>query len=83
MNSAEVELYEAVGQVRGGRAVIRSLCLVCGEYLGGWDVRAGWAVCWKCREVLFPAPKVEVENPGPKAATLVRLRDGKYAVLLE
>ena len=79
MNSAEMEICRAVGAVRGDW-VVRSLCLFCGECLGELD--AG-AVCSPCMEVFFPVPRVEVAPSGPRKASLFRLSDGRYAILLD
>jgi len=83
MNAGEVEIYEAVRQVQGSPAIIRHTCIICKEYLRDWDVHGGYAVCWRCRSVYFPAPKVEEEKPELKRAILVQLRGGKYAIFLD
>ena len=83
MNSAELEIYKAVRQVSSGPTVIRYLCLICKGYLSSWDVRKREAVCWKCREISFPPPKIALENPEPQKATLLQLKDGKFAIIVE
>jgi hypothetical protein len=83
MNSAELEIYKAVKQAQSGSTVIRSLCLICKDYLNDWDVQAHKALCWKCRRTYFPTPKVEAKDPEPKKATLFQLRDGKYAIIVD
>ena len=83
MNSAEFEIYNAVRQVESGPTMIRCLCLICKGYLSNWDVRTREAVCWRCREIYFPAPKIEPKNPEPKRARLFQLRDGKFAIIVD
>jgi hypothetical protein len=57
MNSAELEIYQAIKEVQRGPTVIRYLCLICKGYLRDWDVKKGKAVCWKCRAIYFPPPQ--------------------------
>ena len=83
MNSAELEIYKAVRQVKSGPTIIRSLCIICKGYLSSWDVRKRKAVCWKCREISFPLPKIALKNPEPQKATLLQLKDGKFAIILD
>jgi len=83
MNSAELEIYQAIRQVQRGPTVIRYLCLICKGYLSGWDVRKGKGVCWKCRAIYFPPPQIEQTNPVPQKATLLQLKDGKYAIIVD
>ncbi len=83
MNSAEIEMHRAVRQIQSEPTVIRYLCLICKDYLGGWDVIKREAVCWKCREIYFLPPKIEPKNPEPQKATLLQLKDGKFAIIVE
>ena len=83
MNSAELEIYQAIREVQRGPTVIRYLCLMCKDYLSNWDVRKGKAVCWKCRTIYFPPPQIEPKKPEPPKATLLQLRDGKFAIIVE
>ena len=83
MNSAELEIYKAIRQLQNGPTVIRYLCLICKDYLSSWDVRKREAVCWKCRKISFPPTQIEPKNPEPKKATLLQLRDGKFAIIVE
>jgi hypothetical protein len=83
MSSAELEIYKAVKQLQSGPTVIRYLCLICKGYLSSWDVRKREAVCWKCGEISFPPPKIELRNPEPQKATLLQLKDGKFAIIVE
>ena len=83
MSSAELEIYQAIRQLKSTPTVIRSLCLICKEYLNDWDVQAHKAVCWKCRRISFQKSKIELPNPEPKKATLFQLRDGKYAIVID
>jgi len=50
--------------------------------LGEWDVKAGKAVCWKCRKTYWPKPKVE-EKPEPKKPEMIQLKDGRYALIFD
>lgn len=83
MNSAGLEIYKAVRRVQSDPTVIRYLCLICRGYLSDWDVRKRKGVCWRCRQIYFPVPKIEPKNPEPKKATLFQLRDGKFAIIVE
>ena len=83
MNAAEFEIYDAVRQAQGSPAIMRHTCTICKQYLKSWDVQRGYAICWSCRSVYFPAPKVEEKKPEFKKAILVQLRDGKYAIFLD
>ena len=83
MNSAELEISEAVRQVQRGPTVIRYLCLMCKGYLSSWDVRKREAVCWKCRAIYFPPPRIELKSPEPQKATLLQLKDGKFAIIVD
>ena len=83
MNSAELEIYNAIRQAQARPTIIRYLCLICKGYLSDWDVQARKDVCWKCRKICFPTPRVEAKNPEPKKATLFQLRDGKFAIIVE
>jgi len=83
MNLAEFEVYSAIREVQMGPAIIRYICLICKDYLSDWDNQKGYAICWRCRRVYSPTPKVEVRNPELKKATLVQLKDGKQAIILD
>jgi len=83
MNTGEVEIYNAIRQAQNGPAIIRYKCIICKEYLSDWETNRGYAVCWSCKGVYFPAPKVEEKRARPQKATLVQLRDGKYIVILD
>ena len=83
MNATEVEISDAVRQVQVGPAMIRHICIICKEYLSDWETHRGYAVCWSCKSVYFPAPKVEEKREEPKKATLVQLRDGKHVIFLD
>ena len=83
MNSDQLEIFKAVRQVQRGPTTIRYLCLICKSYLSSWDVRKQKAVCWKCRQIYFPPPKIELKNPRPQKATLLQLKDGKFAIIVE
>ena len=83
MNSAELEIYQAIRKVQQGPTVIRYLCLICKGYLSNWDVRKGKAVCWKCRAIYFPPPQIEPKKPELQKAALLQLRDGKFAIIIE
>ena len=83
MNSAELEIYQAIREVQRGPTVIRYLCLVCKDYLSNGDVKKGKAVCWKCRTIYFPPPRIEPKKPELQRATLLQLRDGKFAIIVE
>ena len=83
MNSAELEIYQAIRHAQRGPTVIRYLCLICKSYLSSWDVRKQKAVCWKCRAIYFPPPHIESRSPEPRKATLLQLKDGKFAILVE
>ena len=83
MNSAELEIYKVIRQVQSGPTIIRYLCLICKDYLGEWDVKAGKAVCWKCRKTYWPKPKVEETNLQPRQPRLVQLKDGLYAIAVD
>jgi len=50
MNMQQLEIDRAIRQVWHGPTVIRYTCLTCKTYLNEWDVKAGKAVCWKCRK---------------------------------
>ena len=77
-----LEIYKAIRQVWHGPTVIRYLCLICKDYLNDWDVKAGKAVCWKCRKTYWPKPKVE-EKPEPKKPEMIQLKDGRYALIFD
>ena len=83
MNSAELEIYQAIREVQRGPTVIRYLCFICKGYLSDWDVMKGKGVCWKCRAIYFPAPQIEPKKSELQKATLLQLRDGKFAILIE
>jgi hypothetical protein len=83
MNSAEIEINSAARQIQSEPTIIRYLCLICKDYLSFWDVRTRKAVCWKCREIYFPPPKIEPKNLEPQKATLLQLKDGKFAIIVE
>ena len=83
MTSSELEIYKAVKQLQNDPTVIRYLCLICKGYLSSWDVRKQEAVCWNCREIFSPPPKIEPKNPEPQKATLLQLKDGKFAIILD
>jgi hypothetical protein len=82
MNSAEFEIWKAIKEAQRGPAVIKQICLLCKDCLPDWDLRRGFATCWRCREFYCPAPKIEEEKAEPKA-TLLRLKDGRYVILLD
>ena len=85
MNSAELEIYQAIREAQRRPAVMRYLCLICKGYLSDWDVLNGKAVCWECRNIHFVPPKIELLGPQqvPQKATLLQLRDGKFAIIVE
>ncbi len=83
MNSAEFEIYQAIRQVQRGPTVIRYLCLICKSYLSDWDLREEEAVCWKCRAIHFPSHQIEPKKPELQRATLLQLKDGKFAIIVE
>jgi hypothetical protein len=83
MNAAEMEIYRAVKEVQGGPVIIRHTCIICKDYLKDWDVRRGCGMCWDCRQIYFPAPKVEEKTSEPRKATLFQLKDGKYMIILD
>lgn len=83
MNLAELEIHEAIRQAQRDPTIIRYVCIICKDYLSDWDIRKGKAVCWKCSEIYFPAPKVEAKNQEPKKAQLFQLKDGKFAIIVE
>ena len=83
MNSGGVEIYKAIRQAQGAPTIIRYNCIICKEYLRDWDSHRGYAVCWACRTVFFPAPKVEERKVEPKRATLFQLKDGRYVIILD
>jgi hypothetical protein len=63
MNASETEIYDAIREVQAGPAIIRHICIICKEYLSDWDTHEGYAICWSCRRVYFPVPKVEEAKP--------------------
>ena len=83
MNPAELEIYQAIREVQRGPTLIRYLCLMCKGYLSDWDVKKGKAVCWKCRTIYFPPPQIEPKKPELQRATLLQLKDGKFAIMIE
>jgi DNA-directed RNA polymerase subunit RPC12/RpoP len=83
MNSAEYEVYKAIREVQKEPDSIRYICLICKKYLSDWDTQKGYAMCWRCRSALFPTPKVEARNPEPRKPTLVQLKDGRQAIILD
>jgi hypothetical protein len=83
MNSAKFEIYRAIREAQSAPAIISYLCLTCKGELNDWDVQKGYAICWRCRRVCSPTPKVEEQKPELRKATLLQLKDGKYAVLLD
>ena len=84
MNLAELEIDEAIRQIQKGPTIIRYLCFICKGYLSHWDIKKGKAVCWKCRAITYlPSPHIELKKPEPQRATLLQLKDGKFAILLD
>ena len=83
MNSCELEIYKAMRQVQSGPTIIRQLCLICKNYLNEWDVKARYAVCWKCRKTCWPKPQQSETVEQPKHPRLVPLRDGLYAIAID
>ena len=83
MNIAEYEVYNAIREVQKEPETIRYLCLICKGYISDSDSQKGYAMCWRCRSALFPAPKVGAMNPEPRKATVVQLRDGRQAIILD
>ena len=83
MNSTELEIDQAIREAQRGPAVIRYLCLICKGYLNDWDLRIGEAVCRKCRAIYFPPPLIEPKGPKLQNATLLQLKDGKFAIVVE
>ena len=55
MNSAELEIYQAIRQVQRGPTVIRYLCLICKGYLSDWDVRKGKGCLLEVQSDLLPS----------------------------
>ncbi len=82
MNSGEIEIYEAIRKVQEGPTVIRAVCIACEELLTIWDVQNEYAICGICRSIYFPPPKVEQRKAEPKA-TVIQLRGGKYAIIID
>jgi len=83
MNSAEYEVYKAIREVQREPETIRYLCLICKGYISDLDSQKGYAMCWRCRSASFPTPKVEAMNPEPRKATVVQLKDGRQAIILD
>ena len=83
MNMQQIEIKQAIRQVCHGPAVIRYTCLICKAYLNDWDVKAGKAVCWKCRKTCWPKPQQSETVEQPKQPRLVPLRDGLYAIAID
>ena len=71
MNLAEYEIYNAIREVQNGPATIRYICLICKGNVSDWDKKKGYAICWRCRRIYFPTPKVEERISEPGKATLV------------
>ena len=82
MNSAEIEISNAIRKAQRGPTIIRQICILCKDCLADWDLRRGFAICWRCREFYCPVPKVEQKKADPKA-TLLQLKDGRYVILLD
>jgi hypothetical protein len=82
MNPSEIEIYNAVRKVQDGPVIIWHTCIICKEYLRHRDVHRGCAICWGCRRLYFPVPKVLEKKADLKKAILVQLKDGRYAILL-
>ena len=83
MNSDRFEIYNAIREAQSGPTIIRYLCLICKGDVSDWDIQKGYAICWRCRRIYSPTQKVEEKKPEFRKATLLQLKDGKYAVLLE
>jgi hypothetical protein len=83
MNPVQFEIGEAIRKVQSGPTIIRYLCLICKGTLKDWDVEKGYAICWRCRRVYSPTRKVEEAKPELSKATLLQLKDGRYAILIE
>ena len=83
MNPAQFEIGEAIRKAQRGHTIIRYLCLICKGFLNDWDVEKGYAICWRCRRIYSPIPKVEEAKPEISKATLLQLKDGRYAILLD
>ena len=83
MDDAEVEISDAVRKVQSGPAVIRHICIICKEYLTGWDTDKGYALCWSCRSTYFPVGReIDEERAELIEAILARPRVRKYVVFL-
>ncbi len=80
MNMEQFEIEKAIRQVRHGPTTMRYICLICKSYLNEWDVKAGKAVCWKCRKAIWPKPTVEEKTSEVKQPRLVQIKDGLYAI---
>lgn len=83
MNTQQLEIDKAVRQIWYGPTVIRYLCLICKTYLNDWDVKAGKAVCWRCRKTYWPKPKEAEKVQEPRQPRLVQLKDGLYAIAVD
>ena len=82
MNSAEIEIRNAIKEAQRGPTIIKQICIICKDCLGDSDLQRGYAICRRCREFYCPAPKVEQKKAEPKA-TLLQLKDGRYVILLD
>jgi len=83
MNSVNYEVYNAIKDAQKGPETIRYVCLFCKNFLSGWDVREGRAVCSTCSSIYFPLPKIEAKKSGLQKATLFQLDDGRFAIIVE
>ena len=82
MNTQELEIDRAIREIQRGPTVIRYTCLICKKYLNEWDVKAGKAVCWKCRKLYSPKQEVEKVTE-PKQPRLVPMKNGLYAIAVD
>jgi len=83
MNLAEYEVYKAIREVQKEPDSIRYICLICKGNLSDWDTQKGYAICWRCRRGYCPRPKFEARNWEARKPTLVQLKDGRQAIILD
>ena len=83
MNMTEYEVYKAIREVQKEPETIRYICFICKKYLSDWDTQKGYAMCWRCRRGYCPTPNVEARNPKHRKPTLIQLKDGKQAIILD
>lgn len=63
MNSADIEIYEAIREVHSDPTVIRYLCFLCKAYLTDWEVEKGRGGLLAVHKNILSYPKGSGREP--------------------